>query len=269
MFLEEIQKNDSLDLNGYIKLYSNGINIHDIKPLSNESFNLFLKSNVDIRLVSIKENYNLLSNLNKIHYFVNTVRKNDLLRSKKFNINIKDSYFYMIPIQTMKGTIVGFICRLICKNFISKNGIKYFSIFNKFKDYTKQVPYMFGFYKDFDDYDNYKECKPIIVCEGIKDCIYLKQFYPYVLSNNTSNLGFSTQVLRNITNKILIVYDNDKIGRPSSIEDSNKLQKLGYICNILELDKNIKDPATYIKYPELERRFVSRLKSSLKMLEGI
>ena len=259
----EINVDDSLE--SYIALYNRGISIKKIKPLSNESFDIFIKSNVDIRLVKIQDNYDLLSRLKKMYYFINQVRKNDSYRSKRFNVEIKHSYFYMIPIQTVKGTIIGFICRLICKNFIGTT--RYFSTQSFIKDKIRQVPSIFGFYKDFEDYSSYKTCKTIIVCEGIKDCIYLKQFYPYVLSNNTSNLGSGIYLLSNITNKVILAYDNDKIGIPTAVSDSRKLIKRGVITDILDFDEGIKDPASYIKYPEKEELFREKLLYKIEKLE--
>ena len=44
--------------------------------------------------------------------------------------------------------------------------------------------------------------------EGSKDCIFMSQFYPYVLAINTSSMGLNAQVLINLTNKFVLAYDN-------------------------------------------------------------
>lgn len=263
--IANITKNDSLE--GYKALYNRGINIREINLLSNESFYVFLKSKVDIRLIAIKENYDIITTLDKMKYFINQVRKNDIYRSKRFNVGIKESYFYMIPIQTVKGTIVGFVCRFICKNFISS--VLYFSTPTFIKDKVKQLPAMFGFYKDFEDYDSHRNCKPIVVCEGIKDCIYIKQFYPYVLSNNTSNLGSSIYLLRELTNKVILLYDNDKTGNKTTLSDTKRLNNLGIQTVSLELDDEFKDPANYIRDPEKEKNFIYTLENKITYLERL
>ena len=83
--------------------------------------------------------------------------------------------------------------------------------------------------------------KPIIVCEGLKDCITLKKIYPYVLSNNTSHMGMNLQVLSNLTNKFILIYDNDKAGMEGSLEDIAKLQKINYNVVKISLKNGYKD----------------------------
>ena len=260
MFFDNVFIDDSIER--YVALYERGTDIKHIKPLLNESYKIFVGSNTSIRVISIKDNYELLTRNKKVHYFINQIRKEDIYRSKKYNINITDSYFYMIPIQTVNGTIIDFILR---------------SVFGK-KEYSrpvdinvgniKKVPYMYGWYEDFKDYDSHNKCKPIVVCEGIKDSIYLKRFYPYILSNNTSHLGFNAHILRNITDKIILVYDNDEAGVKSRYSDKILLDKLRFNQYIITLDNGIKDPATYLDHPELEIKFRNKLLNAIYKLDN-
>jgi len=259
MFLDELVYNDSIE--NYNLVYGRGTSIKNIKPIDDETYKIFSISNTDIRIVGIKDNYDVLIRTKKIHHYLNTIKKQDLIRAKKYGSKLKDSYFYMIPVQTVKGSVVGYIF----KNVFGKKS--YASVFKKTTDYVKSTPYMYGFYKDFLTFDNSTTCKPIVVCEGSKDCMYLKQYYPYVLSNNKARVSFNANILRNITNKIIMVYDNDDVGNRNTKLDSNILKKQGFYVQKLQLDEGIKDPASYIKFPELGLNFAKRFKKLIREVE--
>jgi DNA primase len=117
---------------------------------------------------------------------------------------------------------------------------------------------MFGFDEKFLDFESHSQCPPIVICEGSKDCIFMKQFYPYVLSINTSSMGLNAQVLLNLTNKFILAYDNDKAGQEGIERDKRILRSYGSQVTSLELSKSkdingkllIKDCSDYIKYPD-------------------
>ena len=160
---------------------------------------------------------------------------------KHFTVN--NEYFYMIPVTTIKGTIVGFILRGVLKS-------NYSTVSREFEDSTKKVPLMFGFDEKFKRFEDKNICYPIVVCEGSKDCIFLKQFYPYVVAVNTSSMGLNAQILINITNKFVLAYDNDKAGREGIERDKKILRSLGAQVTSLELSNLVKDCSDYIKYPD-------------------
>lgn len=209
---------ESVDIKDYINLYNTGYSLDSVKPLNNQTYKIFRMSKVDIRIVCRKEVYNNPLAYKKIRYFV------------------KDNeYFYMIPIKTLKGTIVGFILR-------SLFGSSYSTISREFNNQSEQVPLMFGFDKHFAKYDNFNKSYPIIVCEGCKDCLTLKKIYPFVVTNNTSSMGVNSVVLRNITNKFLLAYDNDKAGKEGMEKDSKYLrQTCGAFVDTINIPEGYKD----------------------------
>jgi len=263
---------DSIE--NYINLYNEGKNINrDIEPLQNENYRVLSLANTDIRVLDRDEVYEKLVRLDKIKFFLNDhVVRNTVTGKDTFVAG--NRYFYMIPVQTVKGTIVDFIFR---RTFDSQlNGFdfkknRYHSVKPIKEDTIKRVPFMYGFYKDFEnfDYDSRNGSKPIVVCEGSKDCIYLKQFYPYVLSINTSTIGFNAYILRNLTNKIVFVSDSDETGTKEFYKDRYILKNLGFRVLKVKLDKGIKDPASYINYPELEETFKKRFLKTIDKSEII
>ena len=215
-----------VNIEDYMLLYERGLRLNQIKPLKNQTYRIFKASGLDIRVVHRKEAYKNPMAFGKIKYFIK-----------------ENEYFYMIPVTTIKGTIVGFILRGVLKS-------NYSTVSREFSDSKKRVPLMFGFDKSFLDFDKSDECYPIVVCEGSKDCIFLKQFYPYVVAINTSSMGLNAQVLINMSNKFVLAYDNDKAGQEGIERDKKVLRNLGAQVVSLELDKDVKDCSDYINFPE-------------------
>ena len=235
-------------LSTYINLYNIGLPLREFKPVNNQTYKVLSMSNIDIRVISRKDNYSIL---------VSPSIADDI----KVFLRHSSDYFYMIPIQTPKGTIVGFIFRSVF-------GRRYHTYYRKFKSLENKSPFMFGFYKDFSKWDRLSKTYPIVICEGLKDCILLKKIYPFVLSNNGASLGTNIYTLRNLTNKFILVYDNDKTGAINNEADKSKLQKLGCFVDIMKYDEvlGVKDLSDCIKDMSLLKRFKNRLISKINYL---
>jgi DNA primase len=239
----------SVNIDDYIKLYNEGVSLNKIKPLSNQTYKLFKQSGEDIRIVHRSQTYANAAAFSKINHFM-----------------LSNDYFYMIPVTTVKGTIVGFIVRGVLRK-------DYGTVSRTFSSYEKQVPLMYGFNKKFQEYEKEVEkrgkCLPIIVCEGSKDCLMLKQFYPYVLANNTSSMGVNAQVLRNISNKFLLAYDNDESGQEGIKRDKRTLRNLGAYVESLQLHDGFKDCADYLDYPDEFLELKDQVKRKIRKLYNI
>ena len=239
-----------INFQDYIDLHECGRSIHDMEPLKNETYKIFAMSNVDIRVVDRDQSYPILVKTEKLNHF--STDKGG--RSNK--------YFYSIPIQAPSGEYVGFIYRALFNH-------DYASIYKPFNNKAKRIPYMFGFFCDFNDYDSHKTCMPIVVCEGVKDAIVLKKIYPYVLSNNTSALRLNANILANITDKVLLAYDNDPTGHEQAPKDKRKLAKLGCSVDILDYSP-YKDAGEFINHPKELRKLREQLKLRLKgLINGV
>ena len=210
-----------IDISKYIDLYDNGVSIKRVKRIDNQTFKILsLSNNVDIRIVDREKVYKKLLTLEKMKHFTIDTKEHS------------NRFFYMIPLQTPHGTIVGFILR-------SVYGKSYNTICKTSEIKEHKVPYMYGFYEDFKKFDNHKECMPIIICEGLKDCILMKKLYPYVLANNTSSLGLNAHILRNISNKFILVYDNDSTGLESTKSDKKLLRSMGCYVDSIQINDDI------------------------------
>ena len=224
---------EPVNIEDYIALYEKGLKLSQIKPLKNQTYKIFKASGIDIRIVKRDKTYENAMAFQKIKHFT-----------------VNNEYFYMIPVTTVKETIVGFILRGVTKS-------DYATVSREFSESGKRVPLMFGFNKKFESFDNHSTCPPIVICEGSKDCIFLKQFYPYTVAINTSSMGLNAQVLINLSNKFVLAYDNDKAGQEGIQRDKRTFRNLGAQVTSLELDQAkdengnflIKDCSDYISFP--------------------
>lgn len=217
----ELQES-KLNINDYIRLYNSGFTLDKIKPLKNQTYAIFSRNKTKARIVNRKEVYKDPMAFQKIKHFVND-----------------NEYFYMIPIETVNETIVGFIIRgVLTKGYVTISRV--------FNNPAHQIRLMYGFNKSFKKYDEGKKCYPIIVCEGCKDCIALKKIYPYVLANNTSSMGLNANILRNISDRFLLAYDNDSAGEDGMKRDKEVLRGMGAYVDSLKLPEGVKDCADYL-----------------------
>lgn len=236
-----------VNIEDYILLHERGIPLEKVRPIANQTFDVLKDCNVDVRIIDRDKNLALIYRLGQLGTFSKDTKENS------------HRFFYSIPIQTVSGTIVGFIYRTVF-------GKQYTTVSRDFDDKEHKVPLMFGFYKDFADYDNSNDCKPIIVCEGLKDCITLKKIYPYVLSNNTSHMGINLQVLSNLTNKFILIYDNDKAGQDGTLADIAKVQKMKYDVIEMKIGHGYKDITDCAENKAYFDNFKEQLLESIRIL---
>lgn len=244
-----VSMSEQINFDNFIALYKGGKSIKSLKPLKNQTYEVLMAANVDVRVIDRNDLFNYLTKpeRTKLDHF--TVDSNG--KSHR--------YFYAIPVQAPNGNYVGFIYRTLLDK-------SYASIYRPFVDNTKKVPYLFGFFNDFKNYDRHTTCMPILVCEGAKDAIVLKKMYPYTVSCNTSSLGINTHVLANITDKIILAYDNDPTGHEKIKQDRRTLTKLGCSIDVIKYADNYKDAADYVGHPQELSVLREQIKNKVKGL---
>lgn len=143
-----------------------------------------------------------------------------------------NKYFWIIPMEVEPGKVYGFTVRGYEKEY------------NVFR-LTSSLPVIFGLY-DFQDFNYGKQ--PIILVEGIKDALVMKTLYPYTLALNTAGLTQnSINFVRGLTNRFILVYDNDKAGREATKRDKETLRNLG--SRVIDVPIRLKDVGKHIQYP--------------------
>ena len=215
------------------------MDINNIKPINDVNYNCFLnKKGLPVVLVKTG-NKNSLKHMQSLRSF-----------HKFFQDN---RYFWMIPIATLSKKIVGFVLR-------SYEGKKsYRTVY----DYSNKIAPMFG----WENFESFNLDSPIILCEGVKDAIYLQQYYPFVLSLNTSNItSLNLEIIKNLSDKVILCYDNDDVGEKSTIIDKKTLEENKLSVDILK--PILKDCAEFFENNKEEEGFLSNMKFKLKLFGG-
>lgn len=144
-----------------------------------------------------------------------------------------NKYFWIIPLEILPNKVYGYILRGYNKDY---------SVFR----ITNNLPVLFGLHS-FTDFD-FNNPQPIILTEGVKDALVLKTLYPYTISLNTAGLTInSIQVIASLSNKFILIYDNDKPGKEASERDTETLKDLG--CKAISIIPTFKDAGKYIDNP--------------------
>lgn len=155
-------------------------------------------------------------------------------REGLYDFFAENSYFWIIPLECEPHKVWGYTLR----GYHSKKYVE-FKIPN--------VPAtLFGLY-DFKNFNFNKDY--IILTEGIKDALVIKTLYPYTLALNTAGLTSNTlNLIKSLTNKIILIYDNDKAGRLAIKRDLISLKKEHIKAHSISL--YYKDPGIYYEHPK-------------------
>lgn len=83
----------------------------------------------------------------------------------------------------------------------------------------------------------------VIICEGTADCEYIKRYiYPDVLACLTDSISSTKlEVLKTLTNHVVLSFDNDESGKQAKIRESKKLRRCGMFVEYLSPPENVKD----------------------------
>ena len=155
----------------------------------------------------------------------------------------KHKGFYLIP-NDYQGKIISFVVRGLSHDYHDIFGV------------SNTRP-LFGWYT----FVSYKKGYPIIVTEGVKDCIVLQSCYPFTLALLTAGItSFTVQVLKSMTNKVILAYDKDKTGSNSTTEDIKLLQKNNF--QVQTITPDLKDfGADYQDSVHIKQKVVHKLKN--------
>ncbi|KXT29327.1 DNA primase [Candidatus Phytoplasma oryzae] len=208
------------------------------------------------------------SHYNSLLKYLLEVKKHNLKDLVKLSLVKKkensDEYYdffrnrFILPLTNFKGQIVGFVGRLIEEN--KKNQTKY--LFNSETVLFKKSNLLYRF---FEHYKFIKEKEEIILCEGFFDVISLFKIQQknVIATMGTQITKQQIDLLKSLTNNVLIFFDGDDSGQEASLKISKILNQNSFKVSILFLPHNI-DPDQYINFSENYDNFHSFKKNNIK-----
>jgi len=197
----------------FLEMYSHGVSIKEMKPLETEEYKAFIsKRGWDVRIVSSVKHLEWLPHEESYYNYFNN-----------------NKIFWMIPIDFPDGSIGGFVLR----SYMGKD----YSLYNG--GVAGQV--LYGWH----DFGEFRRGNPIILVEGVKDREFIAGYYPYVLACLSSGpSGGSIELLRGLTDKIILAFDNDDTGKEQTIRVAKRMSELG--CTVMSITpKYVKDWGAY------------------------
>lgn len=255
-FIDELYGNCSIEkFKPYLNLYK-GIK-HTVANTEwegeiDQNVKIFSNSNVPIKVITLK----------MFDRFVSQEADSNNIRQL---FTDGTEFLYLIPTVSPNGKIVQIAFRI-------GNGNT-----NKYKPKVKKakgdfeeinIPMMFGFH----NFQNFKQGMPIVLVEGEKDAIALQTIYPFALAMGRNTLGSNIKYLKYLTNKFVIIPDNDERAGEEGFERIKQdMEKYGLKLNkIVISNPKLKDVADiYTKSPKLWKQlkgYMEKLKQKYNIL---
>jgi len=114
---------------------------------------------------------------------------------------------------------------------------------------------------------------PVVVCEGVGDMYALRRVYPNVVATLTAGLTVvQIEMLRMLTNCVILAYDADESGQKAFYRDQKRLKDMdsSISVNLLKHPEGVKDPGEVLdmqlrfedkKYEMALKSYESQIKS--------
>lgn len=123
------------------------------------------------------------------------------------------------------------VIEIICRSITSK----------RFINISSGIPSMFYNIGGLSKTRHFSD--KIIICEGTADCEYIKHYiYPDVLACLTDSISaMKLEVLKSLTNHVVLSFDNDESGKEAKKCEAQKLRKCGFFVEFLSPPEYVKD----------------------------
>lgn len=159
-----------------------------------------------------------------------------------FDFYSNNSWFWMIPCEIPGGNVTGFVLRTYVKNDGSVGKKSKYNLFQV----GGTMPIVFGLHR----FDGFSPDMPIVLTEGVKDALFLKRFYPYVLAVLTNSVSeYLCDFISRMTSKVVIAFDVDAGGRKNTKKVIDRFSKLGVTCTRPYTTYKVKDWGNFFSIP--------------------
>lgn len=230
----------------YKRTLDDYISFYNLLPKINQLNKDKLSNDLDYHCLNLIKGKNLPA-IGNVKKYIEQVP----LDKKYYSFYYNNRTFWMIPIETISGKIIGFLYKGYQKK--SYSTLKF-----------SPISMLFGFY----DFNDFTYGDPILIVEGWRDALFVKQYYKYTLALNTSSLNRGTlEILSKLTNKIILCLDNDTTGQ--KMTPYNKKLCNDYFIDVQIIKPFLKDMGEYFINNSNTDKFLLDLEYSLEELKSI
>lgn len=220
-------------LESFVELYRKTPKIYELKKLDDVDYRAFsLLKGSPPSIVSVKDHIQHIPFDNPHIEFIKSSKT-----------------FWLIPLQSVQDLCIGFM-------------IKSYRVKRAYRLLSEPciLPPVYGWsqFKDFRNGD------PVIITEGIKDVAFIQQYYPFTLGVLSASIPQSIlELLKIITDKVIIAFDNDLAGKRQSENIKKELLKSHIKC--VSVFPILKDYGDYIENGLYTEYSVSEIEKHLRM----
>lgn len=196
------------------QIYSLARQVETSESRYNKYFYIAYNYNKNIRIFGIE-------NLSELLYKTD---KNEIPKNLIEFVSTEKNVFF-IP-NIIDNTIVEIICRSTTNKRFINVSCGYSTFYN-----IGCLP------------DERRFTDPVIICEGTADCEYIKHnINKNVVACLTDSISImKLEVLRTLTNHVILSFDNDEAGKNAEKRESYKLKRFGFFVEYLHPDPWYKD----------------------------
>ena len=154
----------------------------------------------------------------------------------------ENHFFWMIPCEIPGGYVTGFILRSFEVRGHHTGGDK-----TKKRSYYQfsvkgTMPIVYGLHK----FGDFKKNTTIILVEGVKDALFLSQYYPYVIAVLTNSVSdYICMMIQRLTDKVVLAFDVDAGGRRHADKLTKRFGELVVSRSYLNTSRKVKDWANF------------------------
>ncbi len=196
------------DVEQFIECYSQLPKIEALKPMDGDEYRWFTtKGSRPVAIFNSGKHLPYLPHVPDCYDYFNGASPSDR----------PSPTIWLIPCDLPDGEVYGFVMRYFHRK-------EYRTVREKPDQDTPRPPLLFG----FDSFADFEPGQPIILTEGVKDCLALRRTHPFVLAllgDGLSAQGLS--FLKPLSKTFLIALDNHPVARVAASKLQRSLRRIG------------------------------------------
>lgn len=167
--------------------------------------------------------------------------------------------FWLIPCEIPGHKAIGFILRSFEEKPIPKSSSKKRSYYQFTVKGTMPIVYGLHAFGDF------QRNTTIILVEGVKDALFLSQYYPYVIAVLTNSVSdYICMMIQRLTNSVVFAFDVDAGGKRHENKLTKRFRELVVKREFLKTSRSVKDWANFFSTGLQEDQLREEMHSIMK-----
>lgn len=171
----------------------------------------------------------------------------------------ENDVFWMIPCEIPGNRTIGYLLRSISDKSNNNEKKKKRSYYQFSVKGTMPIVYGLHTFGDF------QRNTTIILVEGVKDALFLSQYYPYVIAVLTNTVSdYICMMIQRLTDRVIFAFDTDAGGRRHGEKLTKRFGELLVRREFLKTSRKVKDWANFFSTGLTEDSLKKEMKTIMK-----